>query len=311
MNRDKAANEIKTINEQEKARGVFSGDLTPRLNIRDLMLNKQYRMRILPSHPTKNPDGYVYIPRVEIHGDRPVSGPYGNAPTKKTNTLHRDGFDDPKAPLNYLEKFINAFLDYQDQNGEVTFSSNEEKVLFWRSLNAASRPGWKSWEYPVIVWATCNETKNENGRKIYSDYRPSMKNADAMLRIFSFDKPYIQQQIITLEEQVRTPMNEDDTRDLSEFELNSATHGFELQVEKQPDGKKDYPKYAITLYEGRKENKPLSDKFLDEFGPDSDKYPDLKAVVKSNMKSNEDLEKAVKESWWGNMILNLEGFSVH
>jgi hypothetical protein len=314
MNIQKAQKELSSI--MNNSGGDFR-DFVPYLLPKELSLNKTYRFRILPPHPEKNPDGYVYIPRCEIHADRPVNGFYKNSPTSKVATLHRDGFQDKDAPMNFLEHFIMKAVNYFANYGppEVNhFDRDEDLKLFWRSFNAASTPSWKTWEYPIILWATCSVSEQGRdggkGKKVYSNYQPSNKNDDALPRILQFSQVDLQADIIQLETMCRTPLNEDDDRDLSGYELNSPTLGFDLTISKVPDGKRDYPRYEVNFYSGRKDACPLNKKLLEAYGPDSPNYPNLVDKLKRVVLPDDKLREAVENSWWGKHIMNYPGFEL-
>lgn len=317
MNKAKALKELDAINERRQAERSSGGngeqkEFMPFVIPKDLDFGVRYRFRILPSDPVKNPDGYVTIPRVSIHTDMPI-GKYGS-PSKQVFTLDRTGFADQNAAPTYLENFLHKMWKHFDEVGtpqESDFKDPSVAKLFWASVNAAQTVQWRTWEYPTVWWATCTTKLVQSGgqfpKKTFINYVPS-GSANPLPRVFQFTQQYLQKSLIAMDEAVRTPKSEKVTKDLSGYELNSPTTGFDLAITRKDEN--PYPKLYLEIFAPSDGADALDDTVMEAYGPGTDIYPDLVSRVKSVAKTDAELKDAINGSWWGKFVNENYSFSL-
>jgi hypothetical protein len=175
----------------------------PYLKLKDLKKDVSYTMRVLPAHPTKNPNGYVRKEMYQI--------PYELDHEKKNGWAQHDckivtvpGCVDPNLPdpiydicikINNLMNGPTAFefvIDSEDEEGNVeghydliegfeepTLSdlfrdelengkNSEDLVTFIKVLGSP----WVQNILPVIIWAEADSVKNGQYTN-YTNYRPA------------------------------------------------------------------------------------------------------------------------------------------
>lgn len=308
MNKSAAAEKLAAIQaakEREKQERQASGGSGERLfewmAPKDLPVDQSFLIRLLPPHPTKNPDGMAHIARASIFLGRPtVKSPYDKPgrPEKGQQTffLHKESYRDGEPYHNYIENLKAKLDSYWEVNGYPSsdqFASPEDCKYFIESLDAAMNPCWTTDEFPILLYASFDVVPDQRGDKTYQkfvNYRPDPKNP--VSRLLQVSQSTLMEAYYALECEHQTSLDDDVVYGPERY-LASPTEGKMLKLTRRSK--------AYTL-EATGDTGKLAKNLLERYGPDAEAYPDLEEKRKGFMKNEAEMRDLVRSSWWGQYI---------
>lgn len=274
------------------------------------------RFRILPEHPTRNPNGYVQQIRYKVYMPGAIKPTYVVSP----ESLGDDSVTCPYRRV--IEAFDARFLE--DKEFQDWWESIDPNALVKGSKDpAAARDAlfkkhylefldpWATFFVPVVLFAECEE-KSKIGSKFkdYVNYRNNTKMRTT--RLLELGKWKTTMDLIdkmqVVEDFDAYNAEDQEERDAAPLKVNSLTHGITMQMMRTLTG--DKVGYEIKPVEGstrgplgREIREKLEEKIVEGKNVHEHNYPDVIAwKVKKDLKSDADMLTLLLGSTLGDVL---------
>lgn len=280
------------------------------------------RFRILPEHPTRNPNGYVQQIRYKV---------YMKGAVKPTYIIGHESLGDgsscPYTDIrNAFDEKFKEDKDFQDWwdsiNMEVLKPGLEEQdpiavrdALFKKHYLEFCDP-WETFFIPALVYASCTKRQKPGTKwEELFNYKPDTRAfATRLVELGNWTATRELLDLILVEE---TPElleilegDDDVAKEEAPVKVNSETYGINMQMRRVKAGEKVGYEIEVVKGAGRtKLPKQLKEKLEPNLGPDGkDKhehnYPDVLGwKVKKDLKSAKDMQMALLNSTIGEVLI--------
>lgn len=186
----------------------------PYLKTSELPADTQFKIRVMPRHPERNPKGYVEVIRWSL-----------KMPDGSTVRVHCPTMwgEDP-----WFETVLEAAGAYLFANPSAREKFNQNAAAVEASKDF-SKP-WVQAVIPVLIYADCDEEKNARGYTDFKNYRPSQTNI--LTRTLQVNKTQVISQAL-----IPGLDSEDENPDPDHVPINDPQIGIWLWFQKNSDFK--------------------------------------------------------------------------
>lgn len=262
----------------------------PYVRCSNLNTDTDYVMRILPSHPGC-PDGYVYKEIYTIPYDLDMN-PKNGLPKHKSHYVTRPPAGNSDPIFELLKNFY-ALMNDEEKGEELRniLNTDEEFRTFMQTL---SKP-WGQYSVPVLLYATCDSEKDNNGYTVYSNYVPDKRRRNYLFRIFQINR------VQSFDKKIKANLVPKTFESPEDYEgpINDSEEGLDMKFSHSSSRPKTY---VFTECDNRT---PLPTEVLNKLAIEGNLCNLLEREVNSNLKTPLEMMNILKSSPYSETLINL------
>lgn len=279
----------------------------PYLRYNELRPNLEYEMRFLPGHSEKNPAGYIKKQMYQFPYELDMVKALGWAKHKchyaMLPSCYKPGTEDP---IKEILRDIYDTAKADTERGEDLREKVAEDPDFKEFLQTICKT-WTQILAPVMLFATCEETKTPDGKYTrYVNYLPDKKKRNILFRIFQINEVEEVREVLlpSLGEKSFEMVDDFDTEGVLTGAWNDAQEGLNVRFTHTNNRPKTYKFNPSDI------RSPLPTEILEQIYLEEN-YPNLvKRELEQSLKTPEEMMNMLKSCPMSKKYLIPMGFIV-